>query len=319
MSSTRGWNIGLFVGVLLFVLAPGAGVAAAAEICGIIPATLVITEDSELVCDVQCTQMTGPCIQFGGSHIKLRLNGFKMTGPAAPPLGCVPRTPFPPEDGVSSIGFDRNEILGPGLIQNFRRHGIFLSAGERLRVRHVTSHQNCFSGLQMAGVSDSDIEENVSVRNASASGPFPCGGNCISNSHGNRIRRNEFSGNGSIEAGPPAGRPNDFGVGLIGNSSGNVIEENAVGGNVNGLLLFPATAGNLIRRNVIAGNPPIQISATFGTPVGVDIRDHSAPGANTFEENLCITYEGATVPQPCPTLPKFAGHHNTSQGSSRQP
>jgi hypothetical protein len=66
------------------------------------------------------------------------------------------------------------------------------------------------------------------------------------------------------------------------------------------------------------------------TTVGADIRDFAVPGANTFEENLCITYEGpATVPReaaPCATVggvvnpayifPKFAGHRNTSHGSS---
>ncbi|MCA1600218.1 MAG: right-handed parallel beta-helix repeat-containing protein [Acidobacteria bacterium] len=306
------WLLGCLCALLLC-----GGTARATDICGAIPATLTITENSQLVCDVVCTQQAGPCIQFGAPNIWLRLNGFKMTGQADPPANCVATNNFLPEDGISTNNQDNVAILGPGLVERFRRHGMFLVNGTKLEVKHVTSHHNCFSGLQMVNVTDSDIEENVSVRNASASGPFPCGGNCISNSHNNRIRRNEFSGNGSIAPGPPGALPNDFGVGLVGNSSGNVIEENGIGGNINGVRVAPTAVNNLIRRNVIAGNPPVQVSASFGAAIGVDIRDFSPPGANTFEENLCITYTGATTPPPCPNIPKFAGHKNTSQSSSR--
>jgi nitrous oxidase accessory protein NosD len=281
----------------------------------VIPATWTILENSELVCDVTCTQATGPCIQFGAPHIKLRLNGFTITGPAVPPTGCVSTTNFLPEDGIASNGQSFIKILGPGMVQRFRRHGLFLAASSNLTVKHVTSHHNCFSGILTDGMTDSDIEENVSVRNAIASAQFPCGGNCIVNSHNNRIRRNEFSGNGSVAPGPPGPVPNDFGVGLVGNSSGNVIEENGIGGNINGIRITATAVNNLIRRNVIAGNPPVQVDPTPVPAVGVDVRDFSPAGANTFEENLCITYEGATVPPPCPNFPKFAGHRNPSKGS----
>ena len=109
------------------------------------------------------------------------------------------------------------------------------------------------------------------------------------NSNNNRVRRSEFAGNGSIAPGagtPPipaqAAIPNDFGVGLVGSSSGNIIEENGIGGNINGLALFPigtsTPTGNLIRKNVIVGNPPMEVSAANATitPVGADIRDFSA-------------------------------------------
>ena len=155
------------------------------------------------------------------------------------------------------------------------------------------------------------------MRNAVASASTPCGGNCLVNSHHNRIRRNEFNGNGAaLSPAGPAG--SDFGVGLVFGSSGNVIEENNMGGNTNGILIHANAVGNLIRRNVIAGNPPAQISATFGA-VGVDVHDQSPAGANTIEENLCVTYIGTMVPPPCPNFPKFSGHRNTSQGSSKSP
>jgi hypothetical protein len=302
------------------------------KLCGLIAGTVVLTENTELVCDVQCQNAPGaPCIQFGADHIWLRLNGFKITGPAAPPAGCVDRG-LPLEDGISTNGHDHVQILGPGMVQRFRRHGMFVINSSHVTVKHVTSHHNCFSGLQTASMTDSDIEENVLVRNAIASGPFACGGNCNLNAVNNRIRRNEATGNGSVEVGmtPRGPLPNDFGISLLGTSNGNVVEENGVGGNINGIWLAPLTTGNLIRRNVIAGNPPVQLSPTVVTTVGADIRDFAVPGANIFEENLCITYEGpAAVPleaAPCATVagvvnpayifPKFAGHRNTSHGSS---
>jgi hypothetical protein len=288
-----------------------------AEVCGVIPATLVIRENTRLSCDVQCVNATGPCIQFGNDNITLWLNGFTMSGAVSPPAGCAaspafgpPPSPGPfPFDGISTAGFDHVRIRGPGMVQTFRRHGIFVFDTEDAIVENVTSHYNCYSGIFLGLANDNSLSENVSVRNGIASGAAPCGGNCISFSNGNRIRRNHFYGNGSVAPGAPLNSPNDFGVGLVGTSSDNIIEENSIGGNINGILLFPLTTGNLIRHNLIAGNPPVQLSATTGPPTGADIRDASAPGANTFVENHCITYEGASTPRPCPNFPKARGHY----------
>jgi hypothetical protein len=295
---------------------PAQGVHAPREICGVVPATLLIDEDTRLTCDVICTTTVTPCIQFNRSNIKLSLNGFKMTGPGDPltsPRNCVPLPPaFPAGDGIHSAGQHDIVIEGPGLVQRFWRHGIALLGVNKAVVKKLAVHQNCFSGVWLNGTNESLVEEVVSVRNSMASEGLPCGGTCITNSNNNRIRRSEFAGNGSAVSGLPplpAGTPNDFGVGLVGTSSGNVIEENGIGGNINGILLYPATTGNLIQKNVIAGNPPIQVSATFGPATGVDVRDFSASGANKFKENLCITYTGAN-PDPCLKLPQFAGHQN---------
>ena len=293
------------------------------EVCGVIPATLVITENTRLVCDVQCTNESGPCIQFGRDNITLFLNGFTMSGPPSPPALCAPSpalAPPPPAgepinpgpfpyDGISTAGFDRVRIRGPGMVQTFRRHGIFMFLTDGAIVENVTSHYNCYSGIFMGLSNENRISENVSVRNGRASGAAPCGGNCVTNSNRNHIRRNHFHGNGSVAPGGPHLGPNDFGVGLVGASRDNVIEENSIGGNINGILLFPQTAGNLIRRNLIAGNPPVQVSVTAGTPVGADILDRSPPGANTFVENHCITYDGPTAPPPCPNFPRARGHY----------
>jgi hypothetical protein len=335
------WGLGLLVALLAAAAAFSLGSATPqavashdnGEICGVVEA-LTINEDSELVCDVTCPQATNqPCIRFGRAGLTLRLNGFKMTGPSNTPdlSQCVTTANFLPADGIHST-FDDSEIKGPGIVQNMRRHGIALFATtpdfvEDSEVEEVTSHQNCFSGIWLVRVRDSEVEEVVSVKNSAASSVFPCGGVCVTNSDGNRIRRSEFWGNGSAAVGPspvcPIGPiPNDFGLGLVGTSSGNRIEENGLGGNINGILVCPAAGSlaefgpNRIKRNVIAGNPPIQVSADNPAlnPVGADVRDFSPPGANRYENNLCITYTGTAAPPPCPNVPHFAGHRNSGGG-----
>jgi hypothetical protein len=290
-------------------------------ICGVIAETRVIRENTKLTCNVECTNITGPCIQFGAHRITLWLNGYTMTGRATPPANCAsspafgPGDPGPfPYDGISTAGFDHVRILGPGMVQRFRRHGIFMLESQKSTVGGVTPHHNCYSGILLGFSHQNDITDNVSVRNGSASGAAPCGGNCVVNSNGNRIRRNHYYGNGSVAPGTPLGTPNDFGLGFVGTSSYNIAEDNRIGGNINGILLFPMTGGNVIRRNIIAGNPPVQVSVSAGSPVpdvGADIRDASTTGTNTFEDNHCITYEGTKMPRPCPSFARSRRDHRS--------
>ncbi len=95
---------------------------------------------------------------------------------------------------------------------------------------------------------------------------------------------------------------NSFGIGLIGTSSGNLVERNIIGGNTIGVRLTAGATGNTVRLNDISGNPPIQVSATFGSTAGVDIQDLSPAGSNTYADNLCLTYSGAGT-APCPNVP----------------
>lgn len=295
--------------IILLLVAAAAAPAGAAEISGTITSTWTIYEDSRLVGDVTCLVENAPCISFGASDITLRLEGFSITGRAEPPTNCATPASFVPEDGISAIGRSNVSIIGPGLVQKFRRHGIFLNGNPALNtatglsVRRVTSNHNCFSGLQMTGVTNSEVVEVVSVRNAIASEQFPCGGNCISNSHGNVIVRNVFGGNGSVSG---SNGNNDFGAGLVGASSGNLIQA--------------AAHSNVIRRNIIAGNPPVQVSRNYGAAIGYDVRDFAPTGANTFEDNLCLTYSGAESPAPCPNIPNhISGHRNAPPGQSERP
>ena len=280
--------------------------ASAENISGTITTTKFLTEDSELVGNVTCTMTTEPCIDLAASHITLRLNGFTITGSADPDAGiCNATSGNPQADGVRTINVTHARIVGPGMIQKFRRHGIFIVGQSgiptRATVSDVTSHHNCFSGILTNTMSSSLIEFVVSIRNAIQSGAAPCGGNCLVNSHNNTVRKNFFAGNGSA-----ANNNNDFGVGLIGNSSGNLIEDNSIGGNANGLLLQVATTGNLIRLNVIAGNPPSQFSKDYGAAIGADVKDEATAngGRNTFDRNWCVTYLGPG-PAPCVNLPRF--------------
>ena len=305
--------------VPLFIAAHAA-LASAEDINGTINVTKVIVEDSQLVGAVTCTMTTTPCVQFGAPNIALRLNGFTITGPANPDdtLTCNATSGAPTSDGISNGTSAANsqagvQIIGPGMVQKFRRHGIFLvgAAGvsTNITVKHVTSHHNCFSGLLTNGMTDSVIEGIVSVRNAANSGGAPCGANCLVNSNNNDIMNNLFGGNGSVcaaalcAAPPTVASNNDFGVGLIGTSSGNLIEHNSIAGNTNGVLIQAGASGNTIRENIAAGNPPSQVSRTYG-PIGFDIKDEAAANGarNTFERNWCISYSGPG-PSPCPNFP----------------
>jgi parallel beta helix pectate lyase-like protein len=310
-------------------------------ICGDITSTVTIVHDAWLACDVQCLQTAGPCINFGRPNIKFSLNGFKMTGPANEPSRnqCSAAGEFGLEvDGIHSK-FDEVQIEGPGVIQRMKRHGIGLVGTpadpvEKAQVKKVTSHMNCFSGIFLFWNQETLVDEVVSVRNTANGEARACGGICVTNSSRNIVRRSEVAGNGTTDPGAPtAPRGNDFGIGLVGASHRNLVEENGVGGNLNGLALFPAggatPTGNLIKRNVFAGNPPTEVADKSGSDAGSDIRDFAGAAANNrFEQNLCLTYTfGGTgvvpvTPAPCagsqhdpatafePKLPKYAGHQN---------
>jgi hypothetical protein len=161
-----------------------AGRTRATEITGKISTTLTIFDDSELVGDVTCDVPHAPCILFGAPHIKLRLNGFTITGPGGPPTNCTSTTIFfsEPEDGIDVLQ-DGVSIIGPGRVRNFRRYGIllgsFASGALPLKdvvLKRVTFSENCFSGLQTVGLDDSKIEGNTFARNAGGSDGFSCGG-----------------------------------------------------------------------------------------------------------------------------------------------
>jgi hypothetical protein len=148
--------------------------AQATDISGTISTTLTIFEDSELAGDVTCMVAGAPCIAFGAPGIKLRLNGFTITDGANPSSNCASSS-FS-EDGIQVNGQHDVAILGPGLVHKFAGLGISLLGSTKVRVKGVTTSDDCFSGIFLFGTTDSDIERNVSVRNSIGSKGSPCGG-----------------------------------------------------------------------------------------------------------------------------------------------
>jgi parallel beta-helix repeat protein len=110
--------------------------------------------------------------------------------------------------------------------------------------------------------------------------------------HNSRVRLNGAHGNGYSE---PA---DDFGIGLSGTASGNVVDENTVSGNTNGILIGAAARDNVVRDNIIVGNPGIQTANTRPAAQAVDILNLAPAGQTTFERNVCVT----SVNAPCPAV-----------------
>src|SRR5437879_8797330 len=100
----------------------------------------------------------------------------------------------------------------------------------------------------------------------------------VSSKH-NRVQLDTFYGNGSAtsKASSSTANSNNFGLGLFGASQNNLVEKNKIGGNINGLYLGGGgnVIGNIIRRNVILGNPPAEAIREFGDSIGADIQDFS--------------------------------------------
>jgi hypothetical protein len=173
MRATR-MRIASVAGVLVLL---SAGAVLAEDLSGPITTTRIIRESSRLVGDVTCTVTGAPCIQFGASHIDLRLNGFTITGPADPTTACGGTTSTATETGIHSGAQTDVEIRGPGIVQRFRGDGILFNGTLLGKVEGVTTTTNCMSGIRVAATSSRiTVGSNVSVRNGSAAPGLACGG-----------------------------------------------------------------------------------------------------------------------------------------------
>jgi len=287
--------------------------AQATDISGTITSTLTISDDSQLVGDVNCNvplteadaNGVASCIAFGASHIALHLNGHTLSGPVTPPTNCSLPTDATFGVGIYVNGQTDVKIEGQGVIQHFERWGILLLSSTEVTVRKLTINRNCWSGMQTISTSDSNFEEDIWVSNAAGSNGAACGGICLANSNKNRTHKSTFYGNGSLDY--PNGNV-DFGIGFEGSSSENLVEENDIGGNTNGVFFFNTSSDNVVRRNIIAGNPAAQVIKTFvlANQQGADIafRPNFAGANNTFKDNFCLTYIQGAGPAtaPCPNL-----------------
>ena len=54
----------------------------------------------------------------------------------------------------------------------------------------------------------------------------------------------------------------DFGIGVIGTATGNVLDSNIVAGNTQGIFVAATARGTTVRENTVVGNPPIQTANT---------------------------------------------------------
>lgn len=159
--------------VVVMVLVESAAYATD-RVSGVITRTYVIVEDTELVGDVTCDVGSTPCFSFGASNVELRLNGFTMTGRADAVTGCA-GAGFANEFGITTNSQNNVSVRGPGLVQRFRNHGVFVVGSTNARVEGITASTSCGSGILVAGTSFGTlVQGNVSVRNGSL--VASCGG-----------------------------------------------------------------------------------------------------------------------------------------------
>ncbi len=162
--------------VLAAVLGFGSAPSAADNVSGLITRTYVIVEDTELTGDVTCDVTGAPCFSFGASGVELRLNGFSITGKADAVTGCG-GTSMALEAGISTNSQNNVTVRGPGLVQRFRQHGVWVAGSRDVRVEGITASTNCASGIFVNASSfGALVEGNVAVRNGATLPGFRCGG-----------------------------------------------------------------------------------------------------------------------------------------------
>jgi hypothetical protein len=151
-----------------------ASLVLAAKISGTVTATVKIAEDSQLTGDVICQVTGAPCISFTVSHVSLDLNGYTITGQNDPRTACS-GAGTGTESGILSSGQTGVTVRGPGIVENFKGHGIVLNSTTASTITGVTTATNCFSGIFLTGGSSlNELDGNISIRNGN--GTAPCGG-----------------------------------------------------------------------------------------------------------------------------------------------
>ena len=171
----RSWpRMGVFV-PLAAVVGFGSAPSAADSVSGLITRTYVIVEDTDLTGDVTCDVTAAPCFSFGAPGVELRLNGFSITGKADAVTACAGAALTANEGGIFTNNQGRVTVRGPGLVQRFRQHGVWVGGSQDVRVENITASTNCGSGVFIAANSFGTLVEGItSVRNGSAAAP--CGG-----------------------------------------------------------------------------------------------------------------------------------------------
>jgi hypothetical protein len=157
------------------VLGVGTAPSASDSVSGVLTRTYVVVEDTDLTGDVTCDVTGAPCFSFGAPGVELRLNGFTITGKADPATACAGAALTANEGGILTNSQAGVRVRGPGLVQRFRQHGVWVSGSQDARVENLTASTNCGSGVFIAANAFGTLVEGVTaVRNGSAAAP--CGG-----------------------------------------------------------------------------------------------------------------------------------------------
>jgi hypothetical protein len=153
----------------------GSAPSAADSVSGLLTRTYVIVENTDLTGDVTCDVTGAACFSFGAPGVELRLNGFAITGKADPVTACAGAALTANEGGILTNNQNGVTVRGPGLVQRFRQHGVWVAGSQDVRVENLTASTNCGSGVFIAANSFGTLVEGItSVRNGSAAAP--CGG-----------------------------------------------------------------------------------------------------------------------------------------------
>jgi hypothetical protein len=167
-------RLSLFI-PLAVIVGVGSAPSAADSVSGLLTRTYVIVEDTDLTGDVTCDVTGAPCFSFGAPGVELRLNGFSITGKADPVTACTGAAQTANEAGILTNNQPGVTVRGPGLVQRFRNHGVFVSGSQDARVENITASTNCASGVFIAANAFGTLVEGItSVRNGSPTAP--CGG-----------------------------------------------------------------------------------------------------------------------------------------------
>jgi hypothetical protein len=132
----------------------GTGLAQATTIPSTISSTLTITTDSHLTGNVACAVTGAPCIKIGANGIKLKLNGFIITGNGGRNSCTLNFT-----DTEIDTNLKNNvSIQGPGLVRRFNFVDIVVS-GNNSMVEGVAITSSCLEGIRVLG-SNNEVERN---------------------------------------------------------------------------------------------------------------------------------------------------------------
>ena len=175
MGGRRKWMSAVALGALAAVCLTSPAFAAD-RVSGVLTATFVIVDNTDLIGDVRCDVANNtPCFSFGVPGVELRLNGFTITGKGDAVTGCGGGAAMGNETGVMTNSMSRVAVRGPGSCNGFAVTECAVFGSTDARVEDLTVSTNCLSGVRVAATSFGTlVQNNTAVRNGSPTAS--CGG-----------------------------------------------------------------------------------------------------------------------------------------------